>query len=157
MKKLLLFAMALLVMSACSKDEEGEVHDAAKQAAIDEALILAHFEEHNISDFKKDASGLYYRILDDSQALGGTVPYYAQMKVRYKGMLMDGTVFDERTSSFFLSQVIKGWQIGIPKLRLKEKAMLYIPSGLAYGPGGSGSIPANSVLKFEVKVLEISQ
>ncbi|MCU4175144.1 FKBP-type peptidyl-prolyl cis-trans isomerase [Carboxylicivirga sp. N1Y90] len=161
MKKVQLLAMVLLVMAACNKDEE-EAHDPVKQAAIDDELIQIHFEENNITDATKDPSGLYYRILDDSQASGATVPYYASMTIRYKGMYLDDVVFDTNEDDtnktpFRLSSTIKGWQIGIPKLRLKEKAMLYIPSGLAYGPGGNPPIAPNTVLKFEVKVLEVSQ
>ena len=65
----------------------------------------------------------------------------------------------DRTSgtpvSFFLSQVIKGWQEGIPLIKKGGKATLLIPSSLGYGSHSAGSIPANSVTIFEVELVDV--
>ena len=77
--------------------------------------------------------------------------------MRYKGYLLDGTVFDETPGSdartFFLYQVIRGWQIAIPLLQKNGKGTFFIPSGLAYGPFERPGIPANSVLIFETELV----
>jgi FKBP-type peptidyl-prolyl cis-trans isomerase len=57
----------------------------------------------------------------------------------------DGTLFE-----YPLSGLIKGWQIGIPKLEKRGKGTFFIPSGLAYGNKDAGTIPANSVLIFDI-------
>ncbi len=101
--------------------------------------------------------GLYYVI--DSLGIGTNYPTInSTVRVKYKGYLLDETVFDSNQSatgiSFGLSQVIKGWQIGIPKFKKTGRGKLLIPSALGYGSRAVGSIPANSVLIFEIELLD---
>lgn len=84
------------------------------------------------------------------------------VKVHYKGTLEDGTQFDssyDRNEPFEtqlgVGAVIKGWDQGIPGMKVGGKRKLTIPPGLAYGPAGQGSIPPNSTLIFEVELLEV--
>ncbi len=81
--------------------------------------------------------------------------------VHYTGWLAtDGTVFDSSVergepATFPLSGVIQGWQEGIPGMQVGGKRRLIIPADLAYGPSGTGGIPPNSALVFEVELLSI--
>ena len=79
--------------------------------------------------------------------------------VIYTGKLMDGTVFDSNAGKdplvFRLDQVIRGWQQGLQKMRAGGRARLTIPSALGYGASGSGPIPPNSDLVFDVQLLAI--
>ena len=79
------------------------------------------------------------------------------MQVRYKGYLLDGAVFDETTGNntvvFFLSQVIRGWQVAVPLLQKGGKGMFIIPSGLGYGRAPQPRIPGNSILIFEIELV----
>jgi FKBP-type peptidyl-prolyl cis-trans isomerase FkpA len=78
--------------------------------------------------------------------------------VAYKGTLTDGTIFDQSSSSgatFPLSNVIQGWQEGIPLFSEGGSGILLIPSALGYGSQPVGNIPENSVLIFEVTLLNI--
>ena len=79
--------------------------------------------------------------------------------IHYTGRLDDGTVFDSSYDrgepiSFKLSQVIPGWQEAIPLLKKGGKATFVIPSGMAYGARKAGKIPPNSVLAFEVELID---
>ena len=85
------------------------------------------------------------------------------VRVHYTGTLEDGTVFDSSLDrgepiEFPLGQgfVIPGWEIGIAEMQVGEKAILTIPSALAYGPQGSPpTIPPDATLIFEVELVEI--
>lgn len=82
--------------------------------------------------------------------------------VHYTGKFLNGEVFDssvERDEPFSftigIGQVIKGWDEGIALLKLGEKAILTIPPSLGYGEAKQGPIPANSILIFEVELIDI--
>ena len=82
--------------------------------------------------------------------------------IDYKGMLLDGKVFDESykrgqpfVTQIGVGQVIPGWDYGIVGLKEGGKRKLTIPADLAYGSRTTGSIPANSTLIFEVELVKI--
>ena len=83
------------------------------------------------------------------------------MKVHYTGTTMEGKVFDSTSgrkepAELGLKQVIKGWQEGIQMMSVGSKYIFWIPSELAYGERAAGpEIKPNSVLKFEVELLDI--
>ncbi|CAM9160856.1 unnamed protein product [Ectocarpus fasciculatus] len=82
------------------------------------------------------------------------------VKVHYHGTLIDGSVFDSSVMrgspiSFPLNGVIKGWTEGVQLMKVGGKSKLTIPPELAYGEKGTGPIPANATLVFEVELLEI--
>ena len=85
---------------------------------------------------------------------GGSPNLQSNVKVKYKGYLLDGNVFDERTETFLLANLIQGWQEGIPLLQKGGKGTFFLPSALGYGPNDVGPIPANSVLIFEIELLD---
>jgi FKBP-type peptidyl-prolyl cis-trans isomerase len=94
----------------------------------------------------------------DIAATGDTV------SVQYVGTLEDGTQFDssydgDQPFNFTLGQgeVIQGWDQGIVGMKVGEKRKLTIPSELAYGETGQGSIPPNATLIFEVELLEVTK
>jgi FKBP-type peptidyl-prolyl cis-trans isomerase len=86
-----------------------------------------------------------------------------QVFVHYTGMLTDGTVFDSSRNrgepfSFRLGEgrVIKGWDEGIGRLRVGDRAMLIIPPQLGYGARGAGNlIPPDATLVFAVELVEV--
>jgi FKBP-type peptidyl-prolyl cis-trans isomerase len=94
----------------------------------------------------------------------GSAPKHGDtVTVHYTGWLTDGTRFDSSVDrndpfSFVLGagQVIAGWDQGVAKLRVGDKARLTIPSDLAYGDAGyPGAIPPKATLIFEVELLSI--
>jgi FKBP-type peptidyl-prolyl cis-trans isomerase len=86
-----------------------------------------------------------------------------QVVVNYRGMLTDGTVFDEsykrgRPLDFVLGQgsVIRGWDVGIAGMKEGGKRRLIIPSDMAYGPEGRPpTIPPKAPLIFDVELLQV--
>ena len=81
------------------------------------------------------------------------------VEVKYKGYLPDGRVFDQtapaNTLIFPLDRFIDGWVEGLQYLKSGGgKGMLFIPSVLGYGSQSTGGIPANSVLIFDLTLLD---
>jgi len=104
------------------------------------------------------ASGLQYQII--RAGTGASPQITNKAKVHYRGTLIDGTEFDSsfkrgQPAEFGVGQVIKGWTEALQLMKRGAKYQLTIPSELAYGErGGGGSIPANSVLNFEVELID---
>lgn len=145
MKNVFILGIMLIALASCSKD------DAVNYAVIDEEKIMNYLEENNL-EATRHATGLYYQI---TQPGSGDKAYpNARVTVRYTGKLLNGEIFDEgKLTDYPLSSLIKAWQIGIPLLSTGSEATFYCPSGLAYGSKGSGSIPPNSVLIFDIKLI----
>ncbi|WP_431245197.1 FKBP-type peptidyl-prolyl cis-trans isomerase [Flavobacterium sp. P21] len=83
----------------------------------------------------------------------------SSVTVAYKGYLTSGKVFDQSTSSgatFPLNRVIAGWTEGIPLFKEGGSGMLLIPAHLAYEDKSVGTIPAGSVLIFDVKLISVN-
>jgi FKBP-type peptidyl-prolyl cis-trans isomerase len=86
------------------------------------------------------------------------------VSVHYVGTLTNGTEFDssrKRGQPFVFTlgkgQVIRGWDQGVPGMKVGGKRKLVIPPQLAYGDHAMGSIPANSTLNFEVELVDIKK
>ena len=154
MKNIFMIACLLLVgLVSCKKDN----FDPVKQASVDDAAIQKFISDNNIPAVKHE-SGVYYQVLESGS---GNISYNAQtwIEARYKGRLLNGSVFDETKVSpirFQLGGVIVGWQIGIQKIQKGGKIRLLIPSQYGYGPQANGPIPANSVLDFDIELTEVS-
>ncbi len=145
----MVFIMAVtLGLTACDKDE----NDAALQLEIDKEIIENYLSANQLTA-ESTASGLYYII--DNQGDGIKPSISSTVTVNYTGKLTDDTVFDSGTASFPLSNVIEGWQEGIPLFNAGGTGKLIIPSCLAYGSQGSGSIPPNTVLVFDIYLISV--
>ncbi len=104
-------------------------------------------------------SGIQYLVLTDAQ---GEKPVATDtVKVHYKGTFLNGEEFDSsykrnQPAVFGLNRVIRGWTEGVQLMSVGAKFKFTIPSDLAYGPNGNPPrIPGNSVLEFEIELLEI--
>ncbi len=107
-------------------------------------------------------SGLQYEVL--AAGSGGASPSAADGVVaHYHGTLIDGTVFDSSVdrgepARFMLSQVIPGWTEALQLMSVGDRWRLFIPAEMAYGESSpTPAIPPNSVLIFDVELLEIVQ
>ena len=126
-----------------------------KQRQLKEQQIIENLSK----DFEVTPSGLRYKILNKGN--GDSPTKGDKVKVHYKGMLIDETVFDSSYKrnqpiefNVGIGQVITGWDEGIMLLKKGEKAKFIIPSNLGYGEAGAGGvIPSNATLVFEVELL----
>ena len=146
------FSALVLVGVACGDSDPAGPDDLTE---VDFAPALGV----NLAAMTKTSSGLYFQDLvtgsGDEAVPGGVVT------VHYSGWLSNGVQFDSSLGgdplTFPLSQVISGWQEGIPGMRVGGERKLVIPPELGYGKDGvPGAIPGNAVLVFDVELLGVS-
>ncbi len=131
--------------------------DSTTESATEKQQILEAIRSGKI-DTTASVNGVYYKILKEGD--GDKVTINDTLLVHYKGSLLNGFVFNEtkeKPASFPLKRLIKGWQMGLPFCRQGGKIRLVIPSSMAYSIRSLGEIPPNSVLIFDVEVLEIKK
>lgn len=107
-------------------------------------------------DVFKTESGLLYQIVKLGD--GGPKPTEtSDVEVRYRGELIDGTMFDESKEpvTLNLSRVIPGWTEGLQLMSVGDKYKFFIPYDLAYGERGQGSIKPFATLIFDVELVNI--
>jgi FKBP-type peptidyl-prolyl cis-trans isomerase FkpA len=145
----LLFFLLTCSFFSCKKQKTVD------QAQLDQDRINKYIADNNLNA-QSTASGLHYVIL--SQGSGIQAIASSTVTVKYDGFLLDGSLFDQSTAAgatFPLSSVIRGWQEGIPFFKKGGKGTLLIPSALGYGNQTLSKIPANSVLIFNIELLDV--
>lgn len=115
-------------------------------------------ENKQQEDVMTTESGLQYKVLEEGD--GPKPEATDQVKVHYKGTLIDGTEFDSsykrgQPAVFKVNEVIPGWTEALQLMSVGSKYKLFIPPQLGYGERQAGQIPPNSTLIFEVELLEI--
>jgi FKBP-type peptidyl-prolyl cis-trans isomerase FkpA len=142
-----LLLLLTLVLSSCLKKDN--------QPEIDDQIIQNYLTKNNLTA-TKDPSGLYY--IMTQEGTGDSPNISNTIEVKYQGRLIDGIIFDQtetgKTLTFELSGIIYGWQIGVSMMKRGGKATLFIPSALGYGSTEIGPIPANSVLIFDIELID---
>jgi FKBP-type peptidyl-prolyl cis-trans isomerase len=118
--------------------------------------------EQKFPNAHRTSTGLWTEVLREGTgakpARGDTV------SVLYKGMLLDGTVFDETegpanpfTFQLDRGKVIDGWEYGLLHMREGERRLLIVPYEMGYGTRGrSPDIPRMATLVFEVELLKVT-
>ncbi|MFA8437218.1 MAG: FKBP-type peptidyl-prolyl cis-trans isomerase [Marinifilaceae bacterium] len=145
-----------LFLFSCSLNDDD---DNGRTFSDEQKELEAFILENNISESAKQESGLYYIELIPGE--GEVLSKGDKVKVKYKGMFLDGSVFDQNLDEegafefpLGTGYVIPGWDEGVALMKKGGKSRLIVPSYLAYGPAGGGSIPPFSALVFEVEVLK---
>ena len=141
---------------ACDSEE---VFDENQQSDIDRALIDDYLTENNITALEIGETGIRYVI--HTAGSGPNAQFAESVFAHYRGYFLDGTEFDSSIGSdpidFVIGagQVVRGWEIGFREFNKGTSATLFIPSKYGYGSQRRGGIPSNSVLIFDVDVLDI--
>lgn len=146
--------MRQAIQALQSRNQGGDPKVAAENAAKGKEYLDANKAKPGV---QVTASGLQYKVI--SAGSGASPKATSTVKVHYRGTLIDGTEFDSsykrgQPAEFGVSQVIRGWTEALQLMKKGAKYQLTIPSELAYGARNSGTIPANSVLNFEVELLD---
>lgn len=152
MKSILLFSTMLMMVLGIACNTKEDCSTPTKTAPASEVLALEAYLTTNGITATKDQHGFYYTI----NVPGGTSKptLCSTISVKYTGRLTNGSIFDSSTGATFeLNKLIVGWQQGIPYIGKGGKITLYLPPSLGYGSQASGSIPANSILIFEIELI----
>ena len=146
MKYTLFLAILLATMTTFSGCE-------TDYRAQDDALLQQYIKDNNLTAIAAQ-DGLYYTM--DVIGTGSQPNIYSTVTIAYTGKFLEGNVFDSSPSfTQALGNLIKGWQYGIPYFKVGGKGKLLVPSHLAYGPRGQGSIPPNTPLIFDIELLAV--
>lgn len=151
---------ALMAMEAQLKAKQVELAEADAKASLEEGTnFLA--ENAKKEGVQVTESGIQYLVLTEGE--GDKPKATDTVTVNYKGTFLNGETFDSsydrgQPAVFPLNRVIKGWTEGVQLMSVGAKYQFTIPSDLAYGPTGNPPrIPGNSVLQFEIELLEIKK
>jgi FKBP-type peptidyl-prolyl cis-trans isomerase FkpA len=145
-----LTALIMLMSSGCMKHDQG---CAAVDPKTEEPQIIGYATANSINT-SKDYSGVYYEIINAGS--GSTPMANSTVTVAYTGKLLNGYMFDQRTSyTNSLSGLMEGWQIGLPMIKKGGRIKLIIPSSLAFGCTGAANVPSNSVLYFDITLIDV--
>ncbi len=137
--------------------------EAAKLAEQNKAEGAAFLAENGAKEgIITTESGLQYKVI--TEGTGAKPAATDTVEVNYAGTLLDGTEFDSSykrgsTVSFPVNGVIPGWTEALQLMPVGSKWQLFIPSELAYGPGGTGGGPIgpNATLIFDVELVSIKE
>jgi len=150
MRYLFLFCISLVIMS-CQKE--------AIQHGNDIQLIKEYLAANLINAVEDKESNLFYSVYSESgDSISPIRDNNIIVEVKYKAYLLDGTVIYDTgnlSNKVELDKSIYGWQLALPKMNIQDKMLLFLPSRLAYGEEGLDNIPPNSVLVFDLELIEI--
>lgn len=163
MKRILVAILLLAAgLSSCKKGYD-VVAQVRAQAAIDDKIVEDYIANNGLSAVAKriDTTGVFYIVAAPGT---GTALYTSSTRVTvdYTGrILTSGKEFAQSNDfhpSFTLGEVIRGWRLGIPQINKGGTVRLLIPSRYAYGPYDQQTIglPPNSVLDFEIQLLDVT-
>ena len=148
---ILFVSLVLIGDTSCLKDNSCQ----DKTIQSESATITAYAAANGIAGTTHN-TGVYYQVVTPGSGPSPTAG--SQVSVRYTGKLTNGTVFDSQTTNavtFPLGNTIPGFQIALQLIQKGGTIKFIIPSSLAYGCEGTGNIPGNSILVFEVQLIDV--
>ena len=166
-RALLIVLFCCAILGACKKEPVGTEAEKA-QAIIDDKIISDYLAANGLIAQRIDTTGVYY--IEVQPGSGNDLfTNSTQVTVGYTGRLLTtGQIFaktDNIYPSYRLSEVIRGWRVGIPQIKKGGRVRLLLPSRYAYGPfaqpelgkayGLTDGLPASAVLDFDITLYNI--
>ncbi|MBJ7320004.1 MAG: FKBP-type peptidyl-prolyl cis-trans isomerase [Brevundimonas sp.] len=147
---------AVLMLAGCGRSAPVDPNAGKAEAA---AFMEKNAKEEGVQTL---ASGLQYRVVQAGPAGGVSPDRNDLVKVDYEGKLVDDTVFDSSFARgapavFTPETVVPGWTEALQKMHVGDEWILFVPPALGYGEQSSPKIPANSVLIFRLKLLDVAK
>ena len=162
-RKLFILIALPIVIASCLKSSNNNntcgLSISTTVAPPTEVAAVQAYLATNAITATQHPSGLFYNIIQDGS--GAVAGACSTVTVKYKGSFTNGAGFDSSYKvspngvPFTLGQLIPGWQIGIPLIKSGGSINLYIPPSLGYGASGSGPIPPNSILIFNIDLVNV--
>jgi FKBP-type peptidyl-prolyl cis-trans isomerase FkpA len=151
--------LAFIALASCKKDSNSnsttDCSPVTVAAPASEVDSLRKYISSNSITATEDPRGFFYSV--SAPGSGDKPTICNTVTVNYTGKFADGTAFQTADDvSFGLSGLILGWQEGIPLIGAGGSITLYLPPTLAYGAAGSGSIPPNSILIFDIDLKAVN-
>lgn len=141
-----------------SKLEAYKKQKLAKKLAANAEYLAQNAERDGVVTLYQ---GIQYEVLE--AGAGGMHPDLRDwVTVHYHGTLTDGKVFDSsvergKPATFKLNNLIEAWQVAIPQMVEGDQWRLHVPPEYGYGNRAQGSIPAHSILIFDITLLKIGR
>lgn len=142
------------------RDYQQKAKEAAEQKGKELEQKAADYAKQNATaeGVKTTESGLQYKVIQEGT--GATPAATDMVRVHYTGTLVNGEKFDSsydrgEPAEFPVNGVIKGWTEALQLMKEGSKWQLVIPPALAYGANGTGPIPPNATLLFDVELIEV--
>jgi FKBP-type peptidyl-prolyl cis-trans isomerase FkpA len=154
MRKFAFAALIALVTgcAGCSKSDSCPTVTVSAPAS-EVANLKAYLQSAGITA-TEDARGFFYSVQNEGS--GSKPTPCSSITINYELKLTNGNVVQAlNNQAFFLSELIVGWQEGLPLIKNGGKIILYLPPSLGYGSTPRDGIPANSILIFTIDLLKV--
>lgn len=160
--RILLFFI-VFALAACNKEEEAlwlAERDQIRLFLQNEGIVPLS-SDTTYGYYEDSTAGYFYHITQPGDPTLAKPNARSKVEMHYIAKLLDGTVISETytsglTNHITLSDAVPGLQLALLRFHIGTKARIILPSRLGYGEAGlSPDIPANSILIFEVEIIEI--
>jgi FKBP-type peptidyl-prolyl cis-trans isomerase FkpA len=160
MKQIIFSVLVVISFASCiKKSATGCPYQLGDpKATAQEILNIQTYLSNNSLNATQHSSGLFYTI--NTPGTGETVTDLCNVvTANYVGKLTNGSQFDASTTPFTsgLNNLIVGWKIGIPLIKVGGSIRLYLPPSFGYGSQAQQGIPANSITIFDITLVGVQK
>ena len=146
-------------LAACDRAPAAPDETAAQNLRASEFCMTSNARREGIQILP---SGVQYSVTRSGPPGGERPDRNDLVRVNYEGTLTDGTVFDSsfqagQPAVFVVGNVVPGWTEALQQMRVGDEWVVYVPPAQGYGDRGSPKVPANSVMVFRIKLLDIAR
>ena len=140
--------VSMLLFAACKKNDVVTLTAAQEDDAIKAYIAKKSWTAQSTPE------GVYY--VTDVAGTGATPLLTDYVNIKFKGYLLDETLISNSKDSaieFRVNELIQGLQIGLQKFKVGGKGKIILPSALAFGAQSSATVPANSIMVFDIELV----